>query len=263
MTPESINALAAQLWAARRGGTKIAFPDGLASEKDAYAIQDALIASAESQPAGWKAGATGDGAPAALGLSGPFSGPLWDGDVYRPAGGEPRLVPLGGLDDGTAKVEIETAFLFGRTPRSSAREDLLQSVEGAAIAFEILGNRFDSLPQPPGLAFVADHAANAAIVLGEWRADWRDMDLSATRAVLSVDGREAAAGEGRAVMGNPVEALCWLAGHLAQRGYGFSEGQIVMSGAIAPMTAAPAGVDIKAELTGFDPIAIRIGKRSP
>lgn len=262
MTPDEIKALAAQLWAARRGGTKVAFPGGLTAESDAYAIQTALIASAGAAPAGWKAGATGEGGPAALGLSSPFSGALWAENIHSVDGNDVYPVPLGGVDADTVKVEIEAVFRFGSAPRSASREDVLGAVHGVAAAFEILGSRFASLPQPPGLAFVADHAANAAVALGAWRTDWRAMDLSAAKAVLSVDGEETAAGVGRAVMGNPVEALCWLARHLAERGTPIGAGQIVMSGTIVPMTAVPVGAEIKAELTGFEPIRIRIEKRS-
>jgi len=267
MKPDQAAIMAADLWQARELGRKIPFPDGLETEQDAYRIQDELIAAARTPPAGWKAGATGVGGPEALGLSGPFGGPLW-AEYLHPVGlDEAHRICLPGLTGSYVDVEVEAAFRFGAAPQSSAPDDVQAAVDAAAIAIEITGSRFADLPSPPGRAFVADHAGNAAVALGAWQTGWRDLDLAGAVATLSVDGLKVATGEGRAVMASPFNALCWLVHHLMQRGHQLSAGQTIISGAIIPITPVPVGAKITAELTGLGAIHIVIegqsGETSP
>lgn len=258
MTSDELTALAAELWNARRKGLKIPFPPGLANENDAYSVQDALIQQAQSEPAGWKAGATGIGGPETLGLSGPFIGPLWEEDIYEVTESRVQRIALPGVDEATVLIEIEVAFKFGAKPRSNGRNDVLDAVTGAAVAFEILGNRFATTPQPPGRAFVADHAGNAAVAIGAWHDAFQTLNLPGSTAVLTVNGRESARGDGQAVMGDPVASLCWLTGKVAERGHSVEAGQIVISGAIIPMTAVDVGAELQAELTGMEPLRISV-----
>jgi len=47
---------------------------------------------------------------------------------------------------------------------------------------------------------------------------WHELDLAASVGTTTVDGVEAGRGRGADVMGNPLEALAWLANALADDG---------------------------------------------
>src|SRR6056297_2969416 len=98
------------LWAARLGGGVVEPRKKTLSEAEAYAVQDRLIDSAPHPLAGWKIGATGPGAPKALGLSGPLSGPLWP-DAMVASG---TIVPV--YEAHRPKAEVELAVRFDRAP---------------------------------------------------------------------------------------------------------------------------------------------------
>src|SRR5690606_24503353 len=58
---------------------------------------------------------------------------------------------------------------------------------------------------------------------------------------LSVDGTMAASGYGRAVLGNPVRSLLWLARRLDASGVGLRAGDIVLAGAVHAILPLGAG----------------------
>ena len=77
--------LAGQLWKARSEGTLInlATVEVPVDEDAAYKIQDGISQIAAAKIIGFKVGATTDAAVAALGVSEPFHGPLWDRYCHR------------------------------------------------------------------------------------------------------------------------------------------------------------------------------------
>jgi 2-oxo-3-hexenedioate decarboxylase len=62
-----------------------------------------------------------------------------------------------------------------------------------------------------------------------------------------VDGKEVASSSGANVLKNPLNALAWLANHLAKRGYEIKAGQWVTSGAATGPIPAPAGSTVTAD----------------
>ena len=88
---------------------------------------------------------------------------------------------------------------------------------------------------------VAGNVWNAGVVLGEPVTDWRKLDLAAAVARLTISGREIGSGRGGDVMGNPLNALAWLADKLAAAGRPLERGMIVMTGSMVPSSSpAPA-----------------------
>ena len=58
-----------------------------------------------------------------------------------------------------------------------------------------------------------------------------------------------ASGLGVACLGNPLNAVLWLARTMAAQGVGLKEGDIVLSGALGPMTTVNAGDHLHMRLT--------------
>ena len=59
-------------------------------------------------------------------------------------------------------------------------------------------------------------------------------------------------------MGNPLNALAWLANHLGARGLALKPGDIVMSGAISKIVRPKAGDTIRAKFAHLGSVSIKV-----
>jgi 2-keto-4-pentenoate hydratase len=100
-------------------------------------------------------------------------------------------------------------------------------------------------------AMVAGNVWNGGIVLGPPVGDWRGLDLSQLIARLTINGREVGQGRGGDVMGNPLNALAWLADKRAAHGMPLRRGQIVMTGSMVPIQFPAAGDHAIVEVAGL------------
>jgi len=79
---------------------------------------------------------------------------------------------------------------------------------------------------------VAGNVWNAGVVLGAPVTGWHRLDLATVTSRLTINGREIGSGKGSYVMGNPLNALSWLADKLANGGKPLRRGMIVMTGSM-------------------------------
>src|SRR6266446_919966 len=220
----------------------------------AYAIQDALRAELDRRgegPIGWKLGATSPSGQAVMGVKEPACGFLLSGQY---ASGTD--VPVSGFAN--LGVEAEVAFRM-RTklvgPGVTAATALL-AVEGAVAALELPDFIFS------GPARVADFIANSvhakAIVLGGPVTSLQGLDLALEEIVYEHNGEIVGTFTAAEVMGNPLNALAWLANHLATRGLALTPGDVVMSGAISKMLRPKAGDTIRARFTRLGAVSLKV-----
>jgi 2-keto-4-pentenoate hydratase len=87
---------------------------------------------------------------------------------------------------------------------------------------------------------VADAACAGLFVFGE-RLDGYDPDALPAHAVSLNTAAGTAEGTGESVLGDPVEAVRWLANDLAARGRDLSAGEVVITGAAAAVREPGAG----------------------
>jgi 2-keto-4-pentenoate hydratase len=59
-------------------------------------------------------------------------------------------------------------------------------------------------------------------------------------------------------MGNPLNALAWLANHLATRSLALTPGDVVMSGSISKLLRPKAGDTIRARFAHLGSVGIRV-----
>jgi 2-keto-4-pentenoate hydratase len=100
-------------------------------------------------------------------------------------------------------------------------------------------------------AMVAGNVWNAGVVLGTPVTDWQSRDLAGASARLSINGHEIGSGRGADVLGNPVNALAWLADKLASAGTPLRRGMIVMTGSMVPIQYPTAGDRVIVEVSGL------------
>ena len=74
--------------------------------------------------------------------------------------------------------------------------------------------------------------------------------------VTEIDGRIASMGTGAACLGHPLSAATWLARTLAQRGDPLRTGDVVMTGALGPMSELRPGMQVRATIGGLGVVSL-------
>ena len=222
--------------------------------EQAYAIQDALrtaLLAKGEKVIGWKLGFTAPAGQAAMGLKEPASGFLLSGQYA--SGAEVSMSRFAGLC-----VEVEVALRL-RTklvgPGVTADSAAL-AVEGALPAFELPDFLFAGKPR--GVDIVADDVHANAIVLGSPLTPLRGFDLAVEGVVYEHNGEIVGTHTAAEVMGNPLNALAWLANHLESRGLELKPGDIVITGSISKLLRPKTGDTIRARFTRLGAVAIKV-----
>jgi 2-keto-4-pentenoate hydratase len=149
-------------------------------------------------------------------------------------------------------IETEIAVQLGEDlPHGGDRERVAASVESCMAAIELLEDLHHDYKRLNAAAMVAGNVWNAGVVLAPPVADWRRLDLAQLTARLSINGREIGHGHGADVMGNPLNALAWLADKRAAEGAPLQRGMIVMTGSMVPIQFPSAGDRAIVEVEGL------------
>ncbi len=230
--------------------------EGLSVE-DAYAIQQINAQRAIKQGAtviGHKVGLTSDAIQAWLGVDEPDFGVLLD-SMCLPTGGT--------LNEGVLlqpRAEVELAFVLGydlRGPGVTAA-DVLQATDFVLPAIEIIASRIKDWELTLEDT-VADNASAGMFVLGADPIAVEDIDLCLVGASLRKRGRVVSTGAGAACMGNPAEAVAWLANKLATFGHSLHAGHIILSGALGPAVPIEAGDWLEGSIGALGSVSFRVG----
>jgi 2-keto-4-pentenoate hydratase len=200
------------------------------SLETAYRVQAAVIGrriAAGARVVGHKAGVTSKAMQKQMGVGEPDSGVLLD-DMVQPTGSTlERSVLL------RPRVEAEIAFRLGcdLAGPNVDLEEARAAVKEVFLALEVIDTRFTSWRMTVADS-IADNASCARVVTGPTVPLDSGMDLAGEPLVVSVDGADVATGEGRAVLGDPLRVLVWLAGRLHRFGGSLRAGQLVLAGAV-------------------------------
>ena len=217
---------------------------------DAYDIQGAFVAlraKDHGAVAGYKIALTTPAMRALVGLNESVAGQMLAGTVHQ----SPATVHA--ADYVRLIVEFEIAMEMAEDlPVADApytRERVAAAVGAVMPALELADDRDADYRQLPGngLMLIADNAWNEGAVLGAPVRDWRMIDLAAIHGVASINGETVGEGDGRDVMGHPLDALTWLANNLAARGLGLCRSDIVITGSLVTSKFPKAG-----DLVRFD-----------
>ena len=95
-------------------------------------------------------------------------------------------------------------------------------------------------------------------MLGVPLEDWHSVDLAAVRGVARINGRVVGEGQGDAAMGHPLEALAWVANHLAAHGRGLVFRDVVITGSMITTKTVQAGDLVKFEVDRLGPVELRV-----
>ena len=156
------------------------------------------------------------------------------------------------------KIEAEIAFVLSTDLDADDldAEAVRAGTEYVAAALEIVDSRIDgwdiTFADP-----VADNASSAMYVLGPQRTPLDGLDLTQVRmSLVDGSGETVSDGTGTACLGDPVEAVLWLARVCRDLGSPLHAGEVVLSGALGPMVPVAAGSRYTATLSTLGTVSV-------
>jgi len=212
---------------------------------EAYRIQLQVIEMKKSSGqvvVGKKIGITSRAMQTMLGVNEPDYGQILDGMVVM-EGEQIRAADLI-----QPRIEGELAFILKEDLKGPGvtLADVIRCSEGVIPALEIIDSRIADwkikLPDT-----VADNASSARIVLGGKITPILGLDLRTVGMVLEKNGEVVATAAGAAVLGNPAQAVAWLANKLAVYGIMLRKGEVILSGSLTAAVPVNAGDFIRAD----------------
>lgn len=159
------------------------------------------------------------------------------------------------------RAEGEIAFCLKKDLQGPGvtAEDVLDATEWVAPCFEIVDSRIKDW-QITIVDTVADNASCGVFVIGDQKTDPRTLDLAAAQMKIDQNGKPAGSGVGAAVQGHPAQAVAWLANTLGEYDIPFRKGEIILSGALAPLLPAAAGDRFHMEIEGLGSCSIQFSE---
>jgi len=76
---------------------------------------------------------------------------------------------------------------------------------------------------------------------------------------MSIDGEEVSTGDGAACLGDPLDAVVWLARQARELGDPLRAGQVILSGALGPMRPVAPGATVTATISELGSVSISFG----
>ncbi|MEZ5092020.1 2-keto-4-pentenoate hydratase [Nocardioides sp.] len=256
-TPEVVEA-AERLLQAAAAGVPCDPVRELIGETDvdrAYAVQERLTAArlaAGATVVGRKIGLTSKAVQAQIGVDQPDFGVLFDDMGYA----ETETVPMSRLLQ--PKAEAEVAFVL-KDDLVDGDLDVAQvaaAVDYAVASLEIVDSRVAGWNIRFGDT-VADNASSGLYVLGSERRSLDDFAPVDVEMTMSRNEEQVSTGNGAACLGDPLNALSWLARTARDFGEPLRAGQVVLSGALGPMADVGPGDVVTATITGLGTVTAR------
>jgi 2-keto-4-pentenoate hydratase len=215
----------------------------------AYEVQQHLTEArleAGAEIVGRKVGLTSPAVQAQLGVDQPDFGVLFKDMLVA------RDAPVAMSCLLQPKIEAEIAFVLCADLETGplGAEQVRDSVAYAVAALEIVDSRIAGWDITFGDT-VADNASSGLFVLGTERRGLDSFAPVEAQMSMSINGVEVSTGSGAACLGDPLEALRWLAVTARDFGSPLRAGHIVLSGALGPMVAVRPGDVVSAAISSL------------
>lgn len=225
-------------------------PPGLAPKTadEAYGIQDAFVALRAQKLgaiAGYKIALSSKEMQHFVGVDAPQAGVMLESTLRR----TPARVRA--ADYVRLIVEFEIAVEIGvDLPSADApfsRQRIADSVRAVMPAIEVADDRgadYSQLSKHP-FELIADNGWNEGAVLGTRVENWKGIDLAAARGIATINGKRVGEGLGAAALGHPLDAVAWVANHLASQRRGLVFRDVVITGSLITSKAVQPGDLVK------------------
>lgn len=259
LTPDQVNQLAAELLDAEEKSSPIEpisarFPS--ATIDDAYAIQveGVRLRVQRGDPVrGHKVGLTARVMQEQFGVDTPDFGQLRASMFHfegTPVKSTALIAP---------RVEPEISFVLARPlhgPGVTAA-DVLAATDFVVPSLEVIDSRIKDW-QINIVDTIADNASSAMVVIGGNRTHLSEIDPRLIGVTVRADGEVVETGTSGAVLGNPVNAVAWLANTLAEHGQGMEAGDLVMPGSCTRAIPLLPGSTVSADFDVLGHVSITV-----
>lgn len=143
------------------------------------------------------------------------------------------------------RIEGEIAFILERDLEGPGitTSDVIRCTAGVTAALEIIDSRIRDW-KIRIQDTVADNASSGAFVLGSTLVPLSGIDLRYVGFVMTKNGHLIASAAGAAVLGDPVQAVAWLANKMGEYEIPLKAGEIILSGSAVAAVPVKAGDSI-------------------
>jgi 2-keto-4-pentenoate hydratase len=157
-------------------------------------------------------------------------------------------------------VEVELAFVMGQELKGPSvnAADVIRATDFILPALEIVDTRYSSRGTNLLVDSISDAASCGFVVLGGNPVKLTDVDVRRLSASLSINGQVMESGTASAVMGNPINAVVWLANKLLEFDIAMQPGDVILSGSFVKAIPFGAGDTILALYDQLGEITLRI-----
>ncbi|MCI4668678.1 MAG: fumarylacetoacetate hydrolase family protein [Bacteroidia bacterium] len=222
----------------------------------AYRVQQ-LVSSKKIEagaiPVGKKVGLTSLAVQQQLGVEEPDFGMLFDNKMIRD-GGEISM-----LEMMQPRVEAEFAFILKKDILKpiGTEEEMMDAIDHIKPALEVVGSRIKDWDIKI-TDTIADNASASHFVLGQDNLNPREVDLRNAVAKVFKNGELVSEGRGEACMGSPLNSGIWLANKMIELGNPLKKGEIILTGALGPISKLESGDFIQAEFPGLGSLSFSV-----
>ncbi|KOF10190.1 2-keto-4-pentenoate hydratase [Planococcus glaciei] len=221
---------------------------------DAYRIQLLQIEQKISEGAkveGLKIGLTSKAMQDMLNVHTPDYGFVLDSMVYK----EARAIDAERFIQ--PKVEFEIAFVFKEALKGPdvTIEDVVRATDYVVPSVEIIDSRIADWR----IKFedtVADNGSSAGALLGSKKTKLSEVDIAAIEMTVYKNDEAVDAASSSAVLGNPLNAVVWLANEMGRYDIQIEPGMFVLSGALSKALPFAAGDRFKADFGVLGEVSI-------
>lgn len=223
----------------------------------AYQIQkinNDLKKEAGARAVGCKIGLTSKAVQKQLGVDQPDFGVLFDNKEVLHG----DIIPW--ADMMQPKAEAEIAFVMKKELSSTSitAADLISAIDYALASIEIVGSRIENWDIKI-TDTIADNASASHFVLGHKPVKIENLDLLNCKMKMTKNGEQVSTGIGSASMGSPINATLWLAKTMARLGNPLKAGDIVLTGAVGPVTNLSPGDSVTAIFDTLGEVSLEVG----
>ncbi|MCK0440874.1 fumarylacetoacetate hydrolase family protein [Gordonia alkaliphila] len=224
----------------------------------AYRVQERLTAgrvAAGATIVGRKIGLTSAAVQEQMGVDQPDFGVVFDDMAYS----DGDEVPIDRLLQPKAEAEVAFVLKADLADGPLDTEQIRAAVDYGVAAIEICDSRIAGWD----IAFadtVADNASSGVYVLGTDRKTLDEFSPVDVGMRMLINGEEVSTGNGAACLGDPLNAVAWLARAARDFGEPLRAGQVILSGALGPMRPLAAGDDVTVEIIGLGTVNARFSE---
>lgn len=209
-------------------------------ERTAYQIQKRLVAKQvedeRTRVVGLKLGLTSKAKQVQMKVDEPIYGVLLGSRML----GDGESLAVASLIH--PKAEPEIAFVTARELRGPGitADQARSAIASVLVAMEIIDSRYKNF-RFTLTDVIADNTSAARFVIASRRIPASSVDLRTVGVVFEKNGEVVSTAAGAAILGDPANAVAWLANKLAEHGESLAAGTTLMAGSLTDAVAVAPG----------------------